>query len=140
MNKKAESLVWIVIGIFILSIVILWISNILWNSKDLVAKFSQRNNLDLLTANAYNIVWKLNTSSLIDQDVFYIYKNKATHKFEIKIWEQNNEYKYIDKAFNKIDNPWNFKWSLFSHIFYVKILHINWEERKAVKALIKALN
>ena len=122
MNKKAESLVWIVIWVFILSFVILWVVAVSNYSKTIISNFNRKTNLDLLTTDAYNIVWKLDTSSLIDWDVFYIYKNKATHKFEIKT---DSQYEYVDNNYIKINN---FDWReyFFEQSFIKKDNFIIW--------------
>jgi flagellar basal body-associated protein FliL len=65
-NKKAESIIWIIIWIFILSFVITWIWIVIWNSKDLIRNFDMKMDLDLLTTSSYSIMNNMDTSSLSD--------------------------------------------------------------------------
>ena len=138
-NKKAESLIWIVIWVFILSFVIIAIWNLIWSSKDSIDKFDTKMTIDLLWNNASQVVNNLDLSSLYDWDVFYIYKDKTNKKFKIYIWEHNRQYKYINKLWEKIDDPSNYPCKVFERTFYAKKININWEQKTAVKILVKRL-
>ncbi len=137
-NKSAESLVWIIVWVFILSFVLLGIWKLIWNSKDTISEFDTKMTIDLLWNNASQIINTLDLSSLYDWDVFYLYKDKANKKFNIYIGEQNRQYKYINKFWEKI-NPNNYKWTIYTRLFQTKKININWEEKTAVKILVKKL-
>ncbi len=138
-DKKAESLIWIIIWVFILSFVILWIWNLIWTSKDLVNRFEKSMDLDILTMNSYAIIDNLDLSSINDWEIFYLYKNIANKKYEIFIWEHNNQYKYVNKYWEKVNDPLNYKWDVYSRVFQVLKVNYNWEEKIAVKWEIKRL-
>ena len=137
-NKLAESLVWIIVWVFILSFVLLGIWNLIWNSRDTISEFDTKMTIDLLWNNASQIVNNLDLSSLYDWDTFYIYKDKANKKFKIYIWEHNRQYKYINNLWDKI-NPNTYNWTIFERTFYAKKINVNWEEKTAVKILVKKL-
>jgi len=139
-NKKAESLVWIIVWVFILSFVLLWIWNLIWNSRENISNFNQQMQIDILSKNAAKIINNLDLSILDDWDIFYIYKDISSKQFELFIWEQNREYKYINSYWEKLDNPINYKWIVYTRIFQAKKININWEQKVAVKTLIRKLN
>jgi hypothetical protein len=139
-NKSAESLVWIIVWIFILSFVLLWIWNLIWNSRETISLFNEKMEIDILSKNSSSIINNLDLLTLSDWDIFYINKNTSSWSFDIHIWEHNREYKYIDKDWYKIDNPITYNGKIYTRIFQAKILNMNWEQKIAVKALVKKLN
>jgi hypothetical protein len=138
-NKKWESLAGIIIWIFILSFVILWIWSLIWTSRDLIKEYDIKTQLDFLTNSSYNIIDKLDVSFIPDEKVFYLYKNKSANLLEIKVWETYSEYKYVNKFWEKIDDPSNYKKDLFLRFFYVKKFIKDWKEKIAIKWIIKEL-
>lgn len=139
-TKKAESLAWIIIWVFILSFVLLWIGSLIWNSKDLIWDFDKKMNLDLLTSSSYSIINNLDVSSLTDGQIFYLYKNTSANTFDIYSWVSNSQYKYVDKYWNKVDDPLNFSWDVYDRIFQVIKIDYNGEEKTVVEVVIKELN
>lgn len=139
-TKKAESLAWIIIWVFILSFVLLWIGSLIWNSKDLIGDFDKKMNLDLLTSSSYSIINNLDVSSLTDGQIFYLYKNTSANTFDIYSWVSNSQYKYVDKYWNKVDDPLNFSWDVYDRIFQVIKIDYNGEEKTVVEVVIKELN
>lgn len=141
-NKKGETLVSIIVWVFILSFVVLWIWTLIWNSRDLLKKYNTKTKLDFVTNNSYNIINNIDISSTVDWEVFYLYKNISdfNNKFyEIKVWESNSEYKYIDEFWEKVDNPLYYKGILFLRLFYSKKITVDWIEKTAVKWIIREL-
>ena len=112
-TKKAESLVGIIIWIFILSFVLLGIGTLIWSSKDLISSFDKKMDLDLLTSSSYNVLNNLDLSSLNIWNIFYLYKKEWTKEFTIEMWVWKEEYKYIDKYWAKIDNINSFEWDIY---------------------------
>jgi len=138
-NKLAESLVWIIVWVFILSFVLLWIWKLIWTSRETITLFNEQMDIDILSKNASTIIEQLDLSTVDEWDLFYIYKDNIAKDFKIFIWEHNREYKYIDKYWNKINDPINFNWIVFERIFLAKKIAINWEEKTAIKTLIKKI-
>ena len=108
-HKNAESLIWIVIAVFILWIALLWIMNILVFNRDITENYSKEINSYVLQWNSENIMKKLDISQVNNGDTFYIYKNTATKEFEVLTWSSNESYKYVDMMWNNVvpaDNIW----------------------------------
>lgn len=127
-NKKGESLAGIIIWVFILSFVVLWIWNLLWNSRELIKKSETEVEINFLINNSYNIINKIDTSTLSDWDKFYLYKNKISKDFELKIGEINSDYKNINSLWEKIDNSLTYKNNTFTREFTLKKIINSWIE------------
>lgn len=118
-TKKWESLVWIVIGIAILSFTILWIINIISYSMNLIDAFEKNTRMSILRDNLSHIINKLDTSNLAENEIFYIYKNSSGSEFQIFTWTFNTEYKYIDENGNKVNDIVNFSWAIYSRVLWL---------------------
>ena len=55
-NNKWESLVWIIIWVFILSFIILWVTNLLINSNTILETYDNKRIINLLKNNTENII------------------------------------------------------------------------------------
>ena len=117
-QKKAESLVWIIVWVFILSFVIIWIWTLIWNSKEIIYKFDKKIELDLLKLSANSIINKLDISSLVDLDTFYLYKD--SDKYTIFTWTTNSWYINIDKYWAYISDIENYIWNIYERKFTLK--------------------
>ncbi len=118
-DKKWESLVWIVIGITILSFCILWIVNIINYSTNLIDSFTKNVRLNILKDNLSHITDALDTNNIAENELFYIYKNSTGSVFQIFTWATNVGYKYIDENGNKVDDTTNFEWPLYSRVLWL---------------------
>jgi len=98
-----ESLAWIVVWIVILWFTLLWIINILDFNKDLSSKYTNNIWKYVLDWNANNISKKIDISGVLDDENYYIYKNDTTKTFEVFTWASNENYKYINSYWEKID-------------------------------------
>jgi len=139
-NKKAESLAWVIIWVFILSIIMLWITNLLINSADTIYLYENKRDISILKNNTINVVKKLDTSGIQETELFYLYKNKETNNFEIKTWSWNYTYKYIDRLWNNITNLDNFNWPIYSRVLWLERKDTSiWTEHQIIKSSIKRL-
>lgn len=139
LNKKWESLIWIIVGVFLLAMVSLWIGALISNSRGLIEKYEDKLALDLLSLNSYKIIDKIDLSIVQDSEIFYLYKditNPNDLRYEIKVWEYNSEYKYVNKYGYKI-NPLTYNKDFFLRYFYLKRVIENGEDRVFIKGLIK---
>jgi len=118
-NKKAESLVWIVIAVFILSFTMLGILNILWFSTSLEWNYRNKVFSDMIKWNSENIVRKLDLPEMNNNEYFYIKKDTINKKFIVLTGSTNEEYKYIDSLWNKV-NPNNNPWMTYTRVFQFK--------------------
>jgi hypothetical protein len=112
LNKKAESIIWIVVAVSILSFAMLWIINILNYSNDVWNDYSQEADLIFLETNAKNIVKNLDLSLIQNNEEFYIYKDNATKTYKVYTWAVNEKYKYVDKFWDTVDTD-IFIWNIF---------------------------
>lgn len=110
-SKKAESLVWIIIWVFILSIVLLGIINIISYNEDLITEFEKGIYSYLLISNWDNIVKQLDTTWVLYNEDFYIYKDTINKTMTIMTWSANEEYAYVDIFWNKTDKDVNIWWT-----------------------------
>lgn len=139
-NNLWESLVWIVIWIFILSFIILWIANLLINSNTIKETYDDKKTINILKSNTESVIKKIDTTNIAKNEVFYLYKNNINKKFEIFTWSTNASYKYIDKYWNKIDNIVWYEWDIYSRTFWLEIDDNSlWKNHQIIKVGIKKL-
>lgn len=119
-EKAWESLIWIVVWIFILSIVILGIWKLISYSTDLTDWYTDATNLRILKNNLSHIIIKLDTSQILENEIFYIHKDNTTHEFKVLTWSTNVRYKYIDVYGNTVDNPLTFEKDIYARFLYIK--------------------
>lgn len=118
--KNAETLVWIVVLITILSFSLLWIINVLDYNKDITYEYWKETSKYIIEANAKNIVKKIDTSILNESWTFYIYKDKVNKEYKILTWSVNEEYKYVNALWEKVDKDTNL-WKSYIWEFEKKI-------------------
>lgn len=143
-STKAESFVWIIVWVFILAFVMLWIVNILIFSTDVTAKYNETNRIQVLKQNLTNVVKDIDTSSLQENEIFYVHKNRAAapvdNKFEIYTWALNENYQYIDELGENIADINTFEWDIYSQILWVANEDITFlDQNQVIKASIKKL-
>lgn len=118
-NKKAESLVWIIIAVFILSFTMLWILNIFWFNKWVESKYKDNVYAHIIKWNSENLIKKLDIPQMNNNEFFYIKRDKTNKTFTILTWSVNEEYKYIDYLGNKV-NPNDNLWKTYKRLFQFK--------------------
>ncbi len=139
-NNLWESLVWIIIWVFILSFIILWVSNLLINSKKIIEDYDNIKTINILVNNTNNILTKLDTSILQENDYFYLYKDKTYKNFLIFTWTINESYKYINKYWDHIENIDLYNWDIYSRILSVeKENDYKWKNNQILKTDIKKI-
>jgi len=137
-NKSWETFVWIIIRVFILSLVIIWITNLLINTRDTLVKYSDNRDISILINNTNNIIKNIDTSNIEEDELFYLFKNTGSNSFSIFTWITNANYKYIDRLWNKIDNLNTFDWKIYSRILLLQRDDIfTWKQHQIIKVSIK---
>ena len=138
-NKKAETLMSVIIWVFILTFVLLWITNLMIESNIIVDKFNKTRDINILKQNSINIIKNIDTSNIPENSIFYIYRDKSNNKFEIK--DSNEpEYKYVDKFWDYISDLNTYEWNIYSRIFYLERDDNSlWDVHQVIKASIKRL-
>ncbi|MDP2091102.1 MAG: hypothetical protein Q8K30_05920 [Candidatus Gracilibacteria bacterium] len=119
-NNFGESLIGVIIGIFILSFIVLGITNLLINSKNIINTYENKKIINLIKNNSENILKKINTEDIQETEVFYLYKDIINKEFVIFTGSTNVGYKYIDEFGNKIDNLESFDGDIYSRIFWAE--------------------
>ena len=139
-SKKAESFVGIVVWVFILSFVILWIVNILIFSTDTTAKYNETNRIQVLRQNLTNAIKDVDTSSLLENEVFYLHKNRAAGNYEIYTGSLNENYKYINELGDTIDDVSTYGWDIYSQVLWLSTEDTTLiEQNQLIRASIKKL-
>ena len=119
-SKSWETLVWIIIGVIILSIVLVWIWSTASYSKDVISMYKDKGTINILEDSSYNIINKIDTSGVQNWETFYLYKNVWSSEFEIFTGAVNSDYQYVDDNGNKIDDIDTFEWDIFTRSFLVE--------------------
>lgn len=131
LNKNADSIVWIMIGVVILSFAMFGIVGILNYNRDVSLNYSNQVDSIILEANANNIVKKLNLDSINSFETFYIYKNENSKEYTLFTWAVNENYKFINRLWNNVVDLNNFIWDVYVREF-TKISNVwegqNWED------------
>jgi len=139
-SRKAESFIGIVVWVFILSFVMLGIVNILIFSTDVTAKYNESNRIQVLKQNLINVIKKIDTSMVEENEIFYVHKNRAASTYEIYTGATNEYYKYIDELGNTVPDINNFDWDIYSQILWISTEDITFlEENQVIRASIKKL-
>lgn len=116
-NKKAESLAGIIIWVFILSITLLGIANIVAFSQESLYEVSQKMNIQSLNSTANTLSEYIDSSSVNVGEDFYIFKNTSTNTFEIFTGAVNQNYQNIDKNGEYVDDISTYSGAVYSRIF-----------------------
>lgn len=119
-NKKADSIAWIIIAVFILSFTIIWISSILDFWREISFKYKNESDLYILKSNSENILKKLDLSELTQSEIFYIHRDNIDWEYKVLTWSTNSHYRYINKDWNVVD-PETYPWKVFVRYFQKNI-------------------
>jgi flagellar basal body-associated protein FliL len=90
--KNADSLVWIIIWIFILAIALLGIINVLWFSQNTLSIYKDSINKYIVESNVENITKKLSNDIIDNSNTFFLYKDTINNEFKYLTWSINEEY------------------------------------------------
>lgn len=139
-NNSWESLIWILIWVFIISIIILWIANLLISSNYVIDKYQNEKTINIIKNNTQNIIKKLDTSKINNLENFYLYKDFENNMYKIFTWTTNEYYKYIDQYWNHIENTGSYIDSIYTRKIWIERSdYIIWEENKIFKIEISKI-
>ena len=152
-TQNGESFVGIIVWVFILSFVVLGIVNVLTYSTRLTSQYEDSNHILILRQNLTNAVKKTDTSMLIQNEIFYLHKNRATSEFEVirpqecidNLSPLEDEslchfYRYIDSWGDTITDITTHDWDIYSHILWVSTEDTTfWEANQIIRASITKL-
>lgn len=83
-RNRGETLVSVIIGVFVLAMVISGIAAILANNLAVENDYMRNNKLHFLEVNSTNIIRRLDTSNLDEKQVFYLEKNETGSVFLVR--------------------------------------------------------
>lgn len=123
-NKKWESLISVIVVVVIISISSIALFKIFeqWNKID--NDYKIKNYISILTFNSYNIVEKLNLSSISENQAFYIEKTSSAIK--IYTWSLNEKYKYTNELWELVQDINSYKWLIFTRVCKIEKKNPNW--------------
>ncbi len=119
-NKRADTIAWIIIAVFILSFAMLGIVNVLDYNQSVSDNYEKETDLYILKSNSDNILKRLNIDWIQENEKFYVFKDQSTNEYKVLTWATNEKYKYVDKDGNNVD-PTNAVWKTFTREFTKKI-------------------
>lgn len=115
-SKKAESLIWIVIWMFILWFTLMWIISILTFNKDISWNYEEEIYKYIIKSNWDNLIKKIDTSGVNYDENFYIYKDTVNKEFKIFTWTTNQNYSYTNYLWNLV-NPVENIWKTYKRVY-----------------------
>lgn len=139
--KKGETLVSVVVGIVILGIAMGGVAMILVQNSTIEEDYGKNNNVFFLQSNAENIVRRVDTSAVIEKEVFFLRKDPLTRTFLVYTGTTNEGEKYIDRDGNKIDAPTSYPGTVYTRSFIVERQDTSFGDkpRQVIKGGIKEL-
>lgn len=119
----------------------LGIINILIFSTDVTAKYNETNRIEVLKQNLTNVVQKIDTSMIQENEIFYLHRNTTNWEYQIFTWATNENYKYIDEMWNTITDIVTYEGDIYSQILWMSTEDISFlEKNQIIRASIKKLS
>ena len=119
-DKKWETLVSLMVWIFIISLVISGIVSIIGSNYSLEDGFIKNNKVFFLKNNTVNIIKSLDTKWITEWEKIYIYKDDANKKFTIFTWAINEKYSLVDEYWNNILDTTKYDWNQYLRSVYIQ--------------------
>lgn len=134
-NKNGETIVSVIIVVVIISIVTISMIKIVEYDNNLNFEQDKINYISLLEKNTNIMVNKIDTSNLLENEVFFINKNWT--KIEVFSWVENQEYKYINYLWENV-NSWSYLWAIYTRQCIIEKDSPEWQMIKcSIKELIR---
>lgn len=119
-SKRGETLVSILVGVVILAIAMGGVTMILVQNRTIEEDYDKNNSVSILQSNAENIVRKVDTSSLAENDIFYLYKEPLTQIFQVLTGSTNERYKYINRNGDLVTDTGSYAGTIYVRMFSVE--------------------
>lgn len=141
-NNKGETIVWILIWVFIISIVILWISSLINYSRITIQSYDRSTKIGILRENLTSIIKWIDLNGVKENEIFYIYKDTSSNNYTVFTWSTNVEYKYINARWEKVEDISNYEWDIYARLLWIEredtsLQNSNKLIRASIKRLIK---
>jgi len=138
-NKQAESFVGIMIGVFLISIVILGISNLLNYSWVIIRDYEDNTKINILRNNTTNIVAKIDTSFIAENEIFYI-RNQTGSTSYVALTGTGFAWDRFINEFNQNIDPETYTGPIYSRQLWVEREDTStWEQNQVIRVSIKRL-
>gem|GEM_PF-3150988 len=118
-TKQAESFIGIMIGVFLISIVILGISNLLNYSGEIIRDYEDNTKINILRNNTNNIITNIDTSYVAENEVFYIRNDRVTDTYVALTGSLFEADRYINE-FNQNVDPDTYEGPVYSRQLWVE--------------------
>jgi Tfp pilus assembly protein PilV len=118
-TSRGETLVSVLVGVFILSIVVFGVANLLVNNSALEDESRRNTALMILEQNATSIIKNLNTAQIAEKEVFYLYKDPTTQTITAFTGATNIGYAYVNAAGENVSNTGSYQNSLYYQSFII---------------------
>ncbi len=109
----------VVIGVFVLSIVIFAIVNILTTNAAVEDDYARNLRIRLLEQNASNILRSMDTTSIAEKEVFFLQKDPTTSTFRLHTGTGNLSHSYVDTYGQPITNTGSYSGALYTRSFAI---------------------
>ncbi len=116
-NKKAETLISILIWIVIIIIIAFGTIKMMDYDKRKSLDYDKINEIFILETNANNIIKKVITRNFKEKEVFYLYKTGS--QILSYSWSSYDYLKYINANWDLVTNTWSYKWNIYTRLFIV---------------------
>lgn len=134
-NLKWETLLTVIISIMIISIAFVVIMKLVEYDNSISFEYNKSNYISILEQNSSNLIKNINTNSLNEGDIIYLYKTWSN--VLAFTWINNQDYKYINYLWEHI-NTWSYNWVVYSRFYFLEKKSIEWQIIKcSIKELIK---
>lgn len=119
-SKTAESFAGIIIGVFILSIALLWIANVVSFSQQ--SLYEIRTEMDILGLKqwANKIVELIDSTDLVEWETFYMHKDTTNSYYYILTWSTNETYKHVDARGEWVNDIASFSGVIYEREFILE--------------------
>lgn len=139
LNRRGETLVGIIVGVMIIAIVIGSIAKILSVQYVIEDDYVRNQTLSVLQNNVSNIVKKVDTSSIAENEIFALYKDSAAKKFVVMTGSNVETYKYVDRRGNWVSNTGSFQDAIYTQLLYMDKSDASPIRKQVVKGEIREL-
>ena len=134
-NKNWESLISIIIAVFIITIAFTALLKIAQYNKVIDYEYKKINYIDVLENNTFNIIKKINTNNIKEKQVFVIYQTWS--QIITLTWSANSNYRYINHLWEYVGS-WGYIWEIYSRFCIVDKDSELWQSIKcSIKEMTK---
>lgn len=139
-NKKWETLISLIIWVFIISLIIHWIVEIISSNYIIEDNFIKNNKIFFLKNNTTNIINSLNIKWTSDWEIYYLYKDEINKTFTTYTGVLNEKYKYVDEYWNNILDIWHYDKNFYLREIFLQNINTSiWIQNQIIKISVKEI-